>query len=148
YSELRYEYNEGLLKILDQIEFTLSGKLEGDPPRFLSKLDAQEEREHFRETIRRWEAKTGKNLRTGVHAPTADVAARPAGESVHPAFQRKFSQTFDEFIPIEVAELRERRNRAIHAAAEAFLAPHRVKHPEPVRRIERLLGTPPYNLTE
>lgn len=148
YTELRYDYNEGLLKILDQIELTLSGKLEGDPPRFLSSLDPQEEREHFQETIRRWEAKTGKKLRPEVDALKAELAARPAGEPFHPAFQRKFSQTFDEFIPIEVADLRERRNRSIHAAAEALLAPHRAKHPEPVRRIEQLLSTPPYNLAE
>ncbi len=148
YSELRYEYSEGLLKILDQVESTLSGKAEGDPPRFLTKLDPEDEREHFRETVRRWEEKTGKKLRAEVDALKSDVASRPSGKTYFPEFQRKFSQTFDDFVAIEVAELRERRNRAIHAAAETFLAPYRAKHPEPVRRIERLLGTPPYNLTE
>lgn len=148
YSELRYDFAEGLLKILDQVELTLSGKAEGDPPRFLSKLDLQDEREHFRETVRRWEEKTGKNLRAEVDALKSDVASRTAGKSFHPEFQRKFSQTFDDFIAIEVAELRERRNRAIHAAAETLLAPYRAKNPEPVRRIERILSTPPYHLTE
>ena len=76
------------------------------------------------------------------------MASRPAGKASHPEFQRKFSQTFDDFIAIEVAELRERRNRAIHAEAETILAPYRAKNPEAVRRIERLLNTPPYNLPE
>lgn len=147
YAELRYEYSEGLLKILDQIELTLSGKFPGEPPRLLAKLDPDEEREHLRETVRRWEAKTGKSLRTEVDARKAEMASRPAGQTFHPEFQRKFSQAFDEFIAIEVAELRERRNRAIHAAAEPLLAPHRAKHPEPVRRIERILDSPPYRLT-
>lgn len=146
YGELRYEYNEGLLAILDQIELTLSGKLAGNPPRFLSKLDPRDEHEHFRESVGRWEAKTGKSLRAEVDALKAEVAARPAGQSFHPEFQRKFSRAFDEFIPIEVAELHERRNRAIHADAEAILAPYRAEHPEPVRRVERLLSKPPYNL--
>ena len=51
YTGLRYDYSEGLLKMLDQIESTLSGKAEGDPPRFLSQLEPEEEREHFRETV-------------------------------------------------------------------------------------------------
>lgn len=76
----------------------------------------------------------------------ADVAARRPGEAFHPEFQRKFSQVFDRFIAIEVAEMRERRNRAIHAAAESLLAPFRADHPEPVRRIQELLDRPPYNL--
>ena len=148
YTGLRYEYSEGLLKMLDQIESTLSGKAEGDPPRFLSQLEPEEEREHFRESIRRWEEKTGKDLRAEVDALKADVASRPAGKTYHPEFQKKFSQTFDDFIAIEVVELRERRNRAIHAEAETLLAPYRAKNPEAVRRIERILNAPPYNLPE
>ena len=123
YTGLRYEYSEGLLKMLDQIESTLSGKAEGDPPRFLSQLDPEEEREHFRETVRRWEEKTGKDLRAEVDALKADVASRPAGKTYYPEFQKKFSQTFDDFIALEVVELRERRNRAIHAEAEASSPP-------------------------
>ncbi len=148
YTELRYDFAEGLLKILDQVELTLSGKAEGDPPRFLSKLDPQEERDHFQETVRRWQKKTGKDLRAEVDALKSDVASRTAGKAFHPEFQRKFSRTFDDFIAIEVVELRERRNRAIHAAAETLLAPYRAENPEPVRRIERLLSTPPYHLTD
>jgi hypothetical protein len=146
YAPLRYEYTEGLLNILDKIELLLSGKTDRAPPRFLPELEAQEELAHFRETVRRWEAKTGKNLRREVDLLKADVAARKPGEAFHPEFQRKFSQAFDTFIAIEVAELRERRNRAIHSAAEDLLAPHRAKNPETVRSLEEILNKPPYSL--
>jgi hypothetical protein len=146
YLSLQYKYNENLLDIIDQIERLVTGKVPGDPPRFLPKLGAQEELDHFRETVRRWEAQTGKDLRAEVDTLKADVAARKPGEAFHPEFQRKFSRTFDSFVKIEVVELRERRNRAIHAAAEKLLAPNRDKHPEPVRRIETILNTPPYDL--
>ncbi|MGE3821695.1 MAG: hypothetical protein AB7I30_19965 [Isosphaeraceae bacterium] len=146
YGELRYEYTEGLLDTLDQIERTLAGEIKGEPPRFLTKLDPEDEREHLRETVRRWEARTGKNLRAEIDVLKADVASRKEGERHHPEFQRKFSKSFDDFILVEVTEIHERRNRAIHAAAEELLAPLREKHPEPVRRIEALLNTPPYHL--
>lgn len=146
YVPLQYAYSEGLLTILDQVEPFLSGEPSGDPPRFMPGLDAEEELSHFRETVRRWEARTGKDLRTEVDRFKADVAARKPGKSFHPEFQAKFSQTFDDLIAIEVAELRERRNQAIHAEAETLLAPHRESSPEVVRRLEQLLNTPPYNL--
>jgi hypothetical protein len=146
YKSLEYKYSENLLEIIDQIEKNLAGKAEGEPPRFLPNLNAKEELDHFRETARRWEAQTGKNLRAEVDILKADVAARVPGEPFHPQFQRKFSKAFDQFIAVEVAELRERRNRAIHASAEALLAPYRDKHPEPVRRIEEVLNQPPYQL--
>ena len=118
YSELRYDFAEGLLKILDQVELTLSGKAEGDPPRFLSKLEPQEERDHFQETVRRWQKKTGKDLRAEVDTLKSDVASRTAGKAFHPEFQRKFSQTFDDFIAID---------RIVHAARDlrVLLAPDR-----------------------
>jgi hypothetical protein len=148
YAPLQYQYSEGLLEILDGVERTLSGQARGEPHRFLPKLDASDERDHFRETVRRWEAKTGKDLRTEVDALRADVAARKSGERFHPEFQRRFSQAFDDLIALEVAELRERRNRAIHAAAEKILAPYRAERPEPVRRLETVLSSPPYNLPD
>jgi hypothetical protein len=147
YTSLQYQYSENLLDILDQVEKTLAGKAAGEPRRFLPRLSEQEERDHFRETVRRWEAQTGKNLRAEVDALKADVAARPSGVTYYPEFQRKFSKVFDSFVALEVAELRERRNRAIHAATEARLAPLRDKHPEPVRRIEAILNQPPYQLS-
>jgi hypothetical protein len=148
YAPLQYQYSEGLLEILDQVERDRSGEDRGDTPRFLPKLDAGDERDHFRETVRRWEAKTGKNLRTEVDALKADVAARKPGERFHPEFQRKFSRVFDDLVALEVTELRERRNRAIHSAAEKILAPYRAEHPEPVRRLQAVLNSPPYNLPE
>src|SRR4029077_440397 len=72
YSPLQYKYNEGLLEILDQIDRSLSGKNEGDRPRFLPKLDPREEWDHFRETVRRWEAATGKKLRAEVDTLKVD----------------------------------------------------------------------------
>jgi hypothetical protein len=73
-------------------------------------------------------------------------AARKPAETVHPEFQGKFSRAFDEFIPIEVPEMRDRRNVAIHAAADKLLASYRDKIPEVVRRIQLLLDNPPYGL--
>jgi hypothetical protein len=148
YTPLQYRYSEGLLDILDQVERALSGKAQGKPTRFLPKLDAQDELDHFRETVRRWEAKTGRNLRTEVDVLKADVAARKPGERVHPEFQRRFAAVFDDLVALEVAELRERRNRAIHAAAEKILAPYRAEHAEPVRRLEAVLNAPPYNVPD
>jgi len=146
HSPLQYKYTENLLEIIDQIDRSLSGKDQGERPRFLPKLDAREELDHFRETVRRWEAKTGKDLRVEVDALKADVAARKPGERFHPEFQRKFSQVFDDFIALEVAELRERRNRAIHAAADKLMDPYREKKPEVVHRLQRILDAPPYDL--
>jgi hypothetical protein len=146
YASLQYRYTENLLEILDQIDRSLSGKDQGERPRFLPKLDARAELDHFRETVRRWEAKTGKQIRVEIDALKADVAARKPGERFHPEFQRKFSQVFDDFIALEVAELRERRNRAIHAAADKLLDPYRQKNPEVVRRLQLILDTPPYDL--
>jgi hypothetical protein len=146
YSPLEYKYSDHLLEIIDEVERILAGKNEGEPRRFLPKLGAQEEVDHLRETVRLWEAQTGKNLRAEVDALKVDVAARKPGVAYHPEFQRKFSQVFDKFIALEVTELRERRNRAIHVAAEALLAPIRDKNPEPVRRIEEILNQPSYQL--
>src|SRR5262249_44350178 len=60
YLPLEYQYDEDLLEKLDRIEAQLSGKDTAPTPRFLPKLDEAEERDHFRETVRRWEAATGK----------------------------------------------------------------------------------------
>ena len=146
YTPLQYNYSEGLLTILDQFEPFVSGEPAGDPPRFMPNLDAEDERDHLRETVRRWKAKTGRNLRDEVDRFKTDVAVRKPGESFHPDFQAKFSQAFDDFVAIEVAELRERRNRAIHDRAETLLAPHREQSPEVVRRLDAILDTPPYDL--
>jgi hypothetical protein len=146
YTPLQYEYNEGLLEILDQIEPHVKGEADGEPPRFMTDLEPEEELDHLRETVRRWEAKTGLDLRTEVDRFTELIALREPGQTSFPGFHAEFSESFDEFIAIEIAELRERTNRAIHAEAEVLLDPHRGSSPEVVRRIEEVLDTPPYNL--
>jgi hypothetical protein len=148
YRPLDYGYNEDLLKMLDQIDRHLSGEVTGPPPRFMPKLDADEEVAHFRETIRRWTAKSGRNLRAEVDKFQAMVAARkPGGKPFNPEFQRLFSEVFDDLIPIEVVELRERRNRSIHEKARPLLDGFREKCPDAVRENEAFLAKPPYGLT-
>jgi hypothetical protein len=145
---LDYEYNEDLLEILDRAEADLSGKATGPPPRAMPRLDVEEEREHFRETFRRWKEKTDKDLRAEIDKLKAEVAARkPGGPAFHPDFQKRFSAAFDDLIPIEVAEIRERRNRYLHERAKAILDPYREKDPDAVREFQEVLDQPPYNLT-
>jgi hypothetical protein len=145
YSPLRYEYTEGLLKSLDRIDRMVSGTSADDAPRLLPGLDPAEELSHLKETVRHWEAKTGKKLRAEVDSLQADVAARKPGEAFHPEFQRKFSTTFDDFIAVEVADLRERRNRTIHTSAGKLFDPFRASNPEAVRRASALIETPQYS---
>jgi hypothetical protein len=142
YKPLYYEYNEGLLQIADQAESILSGKAKPEVAslRFMPKLDEAEEREHFRESIRRWEEKNGQTFRAAIDPLIAEVAARKPGEAFHPDFQKRFGVVFDSFIPIEVQEARERRNRAIRAKAEGLLAQYRAAQPVVVKDYERMLG--------
>ncbi|WP_169973800.1 hypothetical protein [Tautonia rosea] len=144
YQQLDYDYAEDLLDRLDQYEAFLASDATGDPPRFMPKLEAEEELDHIREVIRRWEEQTGKNLREEVDALKADVAARTGEEQFYPEFQKKFSLAFDDFIKIEVAEILERRNRIIHQKAETLFAPHRESHPEIIEHFEAMLSTPQY----
>ncbi|RUL87576.1 hypothetical protein [Tautonia sociabilis] len=148
YTPLQYNYSEGLLEILDQIEPYLTDQAEGEPPRFLPSLDAEEELEHFREVVRRWEETSGKALRAEIDRLKARVAARPPDQINDPAFQADFSETFDELVGLEVDEMRERSNRAIHSRAAVLLEPYRESSPEVVRRIEVLLDSPQYRLPE
>jgi hypothetical protein len=145
YKELDYEYDEDLLTKLDSIEAYLSGKATGPPPRFLPRLDEPEEVEHFRETIRRWQAKSGKNLRAELDRLKAEVAARKPGDTpFHPEFHKHFSAAFDDLIAIEVFEMRERRNTYIHEEAKSIFDQYREKYPSVVREHEALLDKPPY----
>ena len=148
YRQLEYEYDEDLLMTLDRIESRIAGKLEKLDPLPMPKLDEAEQIEHFRESIRRWSTKTGKTLRAEIDPLKAEVAARkPGGPAFHPEFHKKFSAAFDDLIGIEVAEIRERRNQALHAAAKPLLEEYRSKAPEAVRFAEQTLNTPPYNLS-
>jgi hypothetical protein len=142
-----YEYDEELLQIVDRVEASLSGKTPGPPPRALPKLDVQEEMEHFRETFRRWKAQTGKDLRVEIDKLAAEVAARkPNGPQYYPDFHKRFSAVFDALIPIEVVEMRERRNRYLHEQAKPLLDSYRGKDPDAVREYEKVLNQPPYDL--
>jgi len=147
FRSLDYEYDEDLLQIVDRVEASLSGKAPGPYPRTMPKLDEQEEVEHFRETFRRWKAQTGKELRAEIDKLKAEVAARkPGGPAFHPDFHKRFSAAFDDLIPIEVAEIRERRNRYIHRRAKPLLDSYREKDPEAVRSYDEVLNQPPYNV--
>jgi hypothetical protein len=153
YLPLVYKYNEELLKILDEVEAHLSGRSEGPPPRFMAGSDkrpgmsAEEEEEHFRETIRRWHEKTGKDLRKEIDVLKAEVAARkPGGPRYNPDFHKRFSVAFDEFIAVEVAEIRERRNRYIHEHVKPLFDKYRATSPALIKAEEEMLNKPPYNL--
>ena len=151
FKSLDYDYNEDLLRILDVVETHLKNGTAIPDPRPMSHLSPAEEIAHFRETIKRWEVQTGKNLRKTIDPLKADVASRASaapkrGSSFFPDFQRKFSAAFDDFIPIEVAEIRERRNRWVHAQAKPKLDAAREKAPDAVKEIEAMLAKPPWNL--
>jgi hypothetical protein len=147
YQSLAYEWNEDLLDRIDRAEAFLSGS-GGDQPRLMPTLDAEEEAAHLRETIRRWEAKTGRRLRDEIDVLKAELAKREPGKAYYPEFQKRFSEIFDDFIKIEVEEIRERRNRALHAAARPILEKYRNEQPEVVAEYERILNRPPYQLPE
>src|SRR5262249_54150005 len=140
YIPLEYRYSEVLLDMLDKVEAHLSGRTKEPPPRYMSGkekrpgLEPGEELDHFREVIRRWEPKTGKNLGATRDRLKPEVADRPPnGEPFNPAFQKRFSKAFDDLIQIEVQEIRERRNRAIHEAVRPVFAKYRQSSPEIVR---------------
>jgi len=139
YKPVKYDYDEGLLKIADQAESFRSGKAAGVPPRFMPKLDEVEELDHFRETIRRWEEQNGHSFRASIDPLIVEVAERKPGEAFHPEFHKRFSVVFDSFIPIEVAEARQRRNRAIRTEAKALLGRYRASQPEVVKDFEVML---------
>jgi hypothetical protein len=147
YASLEHEYDEDLLATIDKAEAYLSGRLKGPAPRAIPKLTEQEEYDHLRETIRRWQARTGKDLRAGIDRLKAEVAARkPGGPRYYPDFHKRFAAVFDSFIPIEVAEMRERRNQVIHQEAKPLLEKYRATAPDLVKRYEATLNAPPYNV--
>jgi hypothetical protein len=147
YASLEHEYDEDLLAKIDKAEAYLSGRLKGPAPRAIPKLTEQDEYDHLRETIRRWQVQTGKDLRAEIDRLKAEVASRkPGGPAYHPDFHKRFAAVFDSFIPIEVAEMRERRNRVIHQEAEPLLDRYRATAPDLVKQYEATLNAPPYNV--
>ena len=86
-------------------------------------------------------------MRDEIDRLQADVAARKPGKSPnHPEFHKAFSAVFDDFIKIEVEEMHERRNRAIHREASSLLDKYRGSQPALVSETEAILDAPPYNL--
>lgn len=148
YRALEYDYNEDLLKILDRVETRLAGKSEKLDPLVFPKLDEAEQLDHFKVTIGRWQEKSKKTLREAIEPLKAEIAARkPGGKPFHPEFQKNFAAAFDDFIPLEVEEIRERRNRVIHEKAKPILDEYRKTAPDAVREHEKTLNSPPYNLS-
>jgi hypothetical protein len=149
YKPLRYRYDEDLLTAIDQIEAHLSDGATGPAPRFLPDLTEQEESDHFRETIRRWEAQTGRSLRGAIDPLKAEVADRdPGGARFHPDFHKRCRAVFDDLIKIEVLEMRERRNRAIHQQAASLLDRYRATNPEEVRPYQESLDHGEYRVPD
>jgi hypothetical protein len=145
YIPLQYDYDEDLLEKLDLLENRITGKDKASTTRLLPKLDEAEERDHLFETVRRWEAATGKKLRASIDPLKADVAARKPGVPYHPEFHKKFAAEFDGLIKIEVLEARERRNRQIHDKADAILQKYHSTHPEIVTYFQKMIDEPPYD---
>ncbi len=141
YRPVQYNYDEDLLAKIDQVESHLAGRSKGPPPRVLPSLDKPaEEQAHFRETIKRWEAKAGRSLRESIDPLISEVAARsPGGPAFHPDFHKKFGLVFDTFIPIEIAEIHERRNRAVREGADLLFTRYRDKHLEAVKPFQATL---------
>jgi hypothetical protein len=145
YQPLKYEYNENLLDILDRVEIRLSSKSTSLDPLPLPRLDEAEQLEHFQETIKRWSEQTKLELRGAIDPLKAEIAARkPGGSPFHPEFQKKFAAVFDAFIPIEVEEMRDRRNKAVHDKANVLFDEYRETAPDAVREHEKTLNEAPY----
>jgi hypothetical protein len=140
YAPLDYNYDEDLLKQIDQAEAYLAGGAKGEPPRSMPRLDAQAEIDHLREAIRRWETARGKTLRPEIDALKAEVAARtPGGPAFHPEFHKRFAATFDDFIKYEAAHIQELRNRSIHERAATLFEKYRQQHAALVRYFQETL---------
>jgi len=99
YASLEHEYDEHLLAIVDQAENHLSGRLKGPAPRAMPKLSEEEEYDHLRETIRRWRAKTGKDLRAEIDKLKAEVAARKPGGPLPPRVSQTIRRRFRRLHP-------------------------------------------------
>ncbi len=147
YHPLVYHFDEDLLsKMNDEEKWLRDGaKPAGsEPQRWIPEIDKKEEDDHFRETIRRWSEKTGRNFREALDELTRARAQVDPKEPFHPAFHKQFGSVFDDFIAIEVAEMRERRNRAIHKRLRGALDPHRTELPLIAAHFEALIAVPPY----
>lgn len=147
---LVYKFDEDLLTKMDQAEARLSSGVsssskEPTAPRLIPELDPDEEDDHLRQSIKRWSEKTGKDFRAEIDRLKTDLAGVDQTKAFHPEFHKKFSAVFDVFVPIEVLEMRERRNRSIHQKVRELLEPVRTTHPRMVKFFEKQIADPPYN---
>jgi hypothetical protein len=151
FSTLDYDFNEDLLKIMDDFARYFATNSDARKAlkfeRQLPKLDEAEEISHFQESVKRWETKTGKTLRAEVDRIKKLLEARDAKNKESLAnFNREFSTAFDDFVKIEVDELRERRNRWIHDKAKPVIEELKSKNSAAAASIESTLNNPPYQL--
>ena len=145
YHPIVYHYDEDLLSKISAAHAFLSGaKPEPRPARLIAEIDENEEDEHLRETIKRWSSKTGRDFGKAIAELESALASVDRSKPVHPEFHRAFSKVFDDFIAIEVPEMRERRNRVIHRRVREMLAPHVGTKPKVVRHFQQLIAVPPY----
>lgn len=151
FASLDYAFNEDLLEILDGMEKYFSADSEKRKSlkvtRHLPQLEEAEELDHFRETISRWESKTGKKLRTVIDQLKTALGNRDVqSKESKTEFNKKFSEAFDDIVKIEIEELRERRNRWIHDRTRLVIEELQKSDASEASRMQNVLDTPPYNL--
>ena len=145
YHPIVYHYDEDLLaKMSAALAFLSGAKPEPRPSRLIPEIDEKEEDGHLRETITRWSAKTGRDFGKAVAELETALASVDRSKPFHPEFHREFSKVFDDFIAIEVPEMRERRNRVIHRRVREMLAPHSESKPKIARYFEQMIAVAPY----
>jgi hypothetical protein len=142
YWPLEYDTDERLVDYLDQANKQIAAGASEPSKRYLRHMEPKEELEHIRETIRRWSARTGKDLRATIDDLQADIAHRDPKQTMFPEFHKKFARELSDFIKLENEELHERRDRMIRANLPAALAPYRDSHPAIVREFESRYSPP------
>jgi hypothetical protein len=151
YRPLVYHYDEDLLQKVDRIEARLRGaavEAKEESERLIPGLEPAEEDDHFRETFRRWATKSGRDLRATIDDLKRQRAGLDPSKPFHPEFHRKFSEAFDDLIAVEVAEIRERRNREIQRRGQALLDRHRSDDPMARAAVEQVLEDPQYRVPD
>lgn len=145
YHPVVYRYDEDLLAKISAAHAFLSGANPGPrPARLIAEIEEKEEDGHIRETIKRWTAKTGRDFGKAIAELETALASVDRSKAFHPEFHRAFSKVFDDFVAIEVPEMRERRNREIHRLAREMLAPYADSKPKVARYFRQLIAVPPY----
>lgn len=129
YHPIRFQNPRDFTKIAEQVEGRQSGRLSGEEGRVMPRIDLKEEDEHFRETLERWTAATGKNLREELDAFNQ---GRPTLDDLR--------ERFGELLAIEEADVIARADREVQRQVEPILAKYRADHPEVVRRQEEMLA--------